>query len=86
MIEDPPLARALYATVDIDETIPPAHFEAVAKIIGFILSSGSPCQVPRMRCDETPPDRISFKTLGFERVLPRKPAATFVDALHDVVR
>lgn len=38
VIEDPPLARALYAAVDLDETIPQAHFEAVAKIIGFILS------------------------------------------------
>jgi flagellar biosynthetic protein FlhB len=40
VIEDPPLARALYATVDVDEVIPPAHYEAVAKIIGFILSAG----------------------------------------------
>ncbi|HEX3364311.1 flagellar biosynthesis protein FlhB [Phenylobacterium sp.] len=40
IIEDPPLARALYAAVDIDEIIPPAHYEAVAKIIGFILSAG----------------------------------------------
>ena len=40
VIEDPPLARALYATVDIDEIIPPAHYEAVAKIIGFILNAG----------------------------------------------
>ena len=40
VIEDPPLARALYATVDVDEMIPQAHFEAVAKIIGFILSTG----------------------------------------------
>jgi flagellar biosynthesis protein FlhB len=40
VIEDPPLARALYATVDIDDIIPPAHYEAVAKIIGFILSAG----------------------------------------------
>lgn len=39
VIEDPPLARALYAAVDIDEFIPPAHYEAVAKIIGFILSA-----------------------------------------------
>jgi flagellar biosynthetic protein FlhB len=37
VIEDPPLARALYATVEIDELIPPAHYEAVAKIIGFIM-------------------------------------------------
>jgi flagellar biosynthetic protein FlhB len=37
VIEDPPLARALYAAVEIDDIIPPAHYEAVAKIIGFIL-------------------------------------------------
>jgi flagellar biosynthetic protein FlhB len=37
VIEDPPLARALYAAVEIDDVIPAAHFEAVAKIIGFIL-------------------------------------------------
>jgi flagellar biosynthetic protein FlhB len=40
IIEDPPLARALYASVEIDEQIPAQHFEAVAKIIGFILSQG----------------------------------------------
>jgi flagellar biosynthetic protein FlhB len=38
IIEDPPLARALYATVDLDQTIPREHFEAVAKVIGFVLS------------------------------------------------
>jgi flagellar biosynthetic protein FlhB len=38
VIEDPPLARALYAAVDIDDVIPAAHYEAVARIIGFILS------------------------------------------------
>jgi flagellar biosynthetic protein FlhB len=37
VIEDPPLARALYAAVDLDEVIPTAHYAAVAKIIGFIL-------------------------------------------------
>jgi flagellar biosynthetic protein FlhB len=37
VVEDPPLARALYAAVEIDDMIPPAHYEAVAKIIGFIL-------------------------------------------------
>jgi flagellar biosynthesis protein FlhB len=41
VVEDPPLARALYAAVDIDEMIPQAHYEAVAKIIGFILSAAS---------------------------------------------
>ena len=37
IMEDPPLARALYATADIDETIPREHFEAVAKVIGYVL-------------------------------------------------
>ena len=39
VIEDAPLARALYAAVDIDDMIPAAHYEAVAKIIGFILGA-----------------------------------------------
>ena len=39
VIEDAPLARALYATVEIDQTIPRQHFEAVAKVIGFVLSA-----------------------------------------------
>lgn len=38
VIEDPPLARALYAAVEVDDMIPPAHYEAVAKVIGFILN------------------------------------------------
>ncbi len=37
VVENPPLARALYDTVDIDEEIPPEHFTAVAEIIGFIM-------------------------------------------------
>ena len=39
VLEDPPLARALYATMDVDEQIPAEHFEAVAKVIGFVLSN-----------------------------------------------
>jgi flagellar biosynthetic protein FlhB len=39
VIEDPPLARALYATVEIDDTIPKEHYAAVAKIVGFILGA-----------------------------------------------
>lgn len=36
-VENVPLARALYAAVDVDETIPREHFEAAAKVIGFVL-------------------------------------------------
>ncbi len=38
VIEDPPLARALYAAVEVDEAIPVGHYQAVAKIIGFVLA------------------------------------------------
>ncbi len=37
IVENVPLARALYAAVDIDETIPREHFEAAARVIGFVL-------------------------------------------------
>lgn len=37
IIENPPLARALYATAELDQIIPREHFEAVAKVIGFVL-------------------------------------------------
>ncbi len=37
VIEDPRLARALYATVNIEEAIPRQHFEAVAKVIGLVM-------------------------------------------------
>ena len=49
VLEDPPLARALYAAVEIDEIIPPAHYEAVAKIIGFILNAGRDVAARRFR-------------------------------------
>jgi flagellar biosynthetic protein FlhB len=39
ILEDPPLARALYAAMDVDEQIPAEHFEAVAKVIGFVMSN-----------------------------------------------
>ena len=42
IVEDPPLARALYQAVEVDETIPHEHYEAVAKIIGFILAGRRP--------------------------------------------
>ncbi|MEK9722372.1 MAG: flagellar biosynthesis protein FlhB [Rhodospirillaceae bacterium] len=37
IVENPPLARALYATVELDEEIPTEHFKAVAEVIGFIM-------------------------------------------------
>lgn len=37
VIENPPLARALYAAVDIDEAVPAEHFKAVAQVIGYVM-------------------------------------------------
>jgi flagellar biosynthetic protein FlhB len=41
VVENPPLARALYAAVDIDDEIPVEHYEAVAKLIGFVVARRS---------------------------------------------
>jgi flagellar biosynthesis protein FlhB len=37
IVENVPLARSLYATVDVDEEIPVEHYHAVAEIIGFVM-------------------------------------------------
>ncbi len=37
IVENPPLARALYATVEIDREIPPEHYKAVAEIISYVF-------------------------------------------------
>lgn len=37
VIENPPLARALYASVELEEEIPVEHYKAVAEVIGFVM-------------------------------------------------
>jgi flagellar biosynthetic protein FlhB len=37
VIENPPLARALHASAEIDDEIPVEHYKAVAEVIGFVL-------------------------------------------------
>jgi flagellar biosynthetic protein FlhB len=37
IVENAPLARALYAAVEIDQEIPSEHFNAVAEVIGFVM-------------------------------------------------
>ena len=36
LVRNPPLARVLYDTTDIDDEIPVEHYQAVAKIIGYV--------------------------------------------------
>jgi flagellar biosynthesis protein FlhB len=50
IVENPPLARALFATVEIDEEIPVEHYKAVAEVIGYVMSLTGPQRAPhRMR-------------------------------------
>lgn len=37
VIENPPLARALYGAVEIDQSVPPEHYKAVAEVISYVF-------------------------------------------------
>jgi flagellar biosynthesis protein FlhB len=37
VVENPPLARALHAAIEIDDPVPPEHFKAVAQVIGYVM-------------------------------------------------
>lgn len=37
IVENAPLARTLYAAVELDEEIPTEHYQAVAEVIGYIM-------------------------------------------------
>jgi len=37
IVENRPLARALYAAVEIEHPIPAEHYAAVAEIIGYVM-------------------------------------------------
>lgn len=37
IVENPPVARAIYAGVEIDQEIEPQHYQAVAEIIGYVM-------------------------------------------------
>ena len=37
IVENPPLARALFAAVEIDDEIPAEHYKAVAEVIGYVM-------------------------------------------------
>ncbi|MAU42084.1 MAG: flagellar biosynthesis protein FlhB [Kordiimonas sp.] len=37
LLENPPLARAIYGTVEIEEEILPGHYKAVAEVIGYVM-------------------------------------------------
>lgn len=37
IVENPPLARALYASIELEDEIPAEHFKAVAQVIGYVM-------------------------------------------------
>lgn len=37
IVENPPLCRALYETVELEEQIPPEHYKAVAEVISYVM-------------------------------------------------
>ena len=37
IVENPPLARALFANVELDQEVPPEHYKAVAEVIGYVM-------------------------------------------------
>ncbi len=37
IVENPPLARAIYATVEVDQEVQADHYKAVAEVIGFVM-------------------------------------------------
>lgn len=37
IVENPPLARALFASTELDQTIPEEHFKAVAEVISYVM-------------------------------------------------
>jgi flagellar biosynthetic protein FlhB len=37
IVENPPLARALHGTIEIDEEVPAEHYQAVAEVIGYVM-------------------------------------------------
>ena len=42
VVENPPLARALFASFEIDQMIPSEHFKAVAEVIGYVMQLKNP--------------------------------------------
>jgi flagellar biosynthesis protein FlhB len=49
LIENPPLARALYGSVEVDAEVQPEHYKAVAQVIGFVMRLKGKARQPARR-------------------------------------
>jgi len=52
IIENLPLARALYASVDLDDEVPPEHYQAVVEVISYDWSLQGYAMPEERRRDE----------------------------------
>ena len=59
VVENKPLARLLYDTVDLDEVVPVEHWAVVAEIISFVLDLEN-------NVHRQPPEGSSLRTLADE--------------------
>lgn len=57
IMENPPLARLLYATVEVDQDIPPEHYKAVAEVIGFVMRLKGRWRPTAKKRDDKPSSR-----------------------------
>lgn len=48
-VENPPLARALYASVELDQEVPPDHYKAVAEVISYVMKLRRSGLAPRAK-------------------------------------
>jgi flagellar biosynthetic protein FlhB len=37
VVQNPPLARALFKSVEIEQEVPVEHYKAVAEVIGYVM-------------------------------------------------
>jgi flagellar biosynthetic protein FlhB len=49
IVENPPLARALHGSVEVDDEIPAEHYQAVAQVIGFVMRARQGGQTTQRR-------------------------------------
>jgi flagellar biosynthetic protein FlhB len=47
IVENPPLARTLHATVEIDQEVPAEHYKAVAEVISYVMRLNGSVARPR---------------------------------------
>jgi flagellar biosynthetic protein FlhB len=58
IVENPPLARALYKAVEIDDEIPQEHYKAVAEVIGYVMKLKQKDPPKRAPAPPRAPDRV----------------------------